>query len=200
MPLLRPASLLASIKGIQVGHGLLHHARGFHHLRQEHLALAEQVADHVHAGHQRAFDHLDRTRCSLARFLGVLLDKLGDAFHQRIFQALLHVPAAPFGLLNVVLLTLAFVAAVFLRQRQQALGGIVAAVEDHVLDRVAQLGRQVVVNRQLAGVDDAHVHAVADGVVEEHGVDRLAHRVVAAERERHVGHAAGDQRMRQLRV
>jgi hypothetical protein len=55
--------------------------------------------------------------------------------------------------------------------------------------------RQVVVDGQLAGVDDAHVHAGLDGVVQEHGVDRLAHRVVAAERERHVGHAAGDQRM-----
>ncbi len=36
-----------------------------------------------------------------------------------------------------------------------------------------------------------------DGVVEEHRVDRLAHRVVAAERERHVAHAAGDLGVRQ---
>ena len=36
---------------------LLHDARGFHDLRQEHLAGAEQVADHVHAVHQRPLDH-----------------------------------------------------------------------------------------------------------------------------------------------
>jgi hypothetical protein len=55
----------------------------------------------------------------------------------------------------------------------------------------------VVVDGQLARVDDAHVHAGANGVVQEHGVDRLAHRVVAAEREGHVGHAAGDLRVGQ---
>ena len=47
-------------KRFQVRHGLLHHARGFHHLRQEHFALAEQIAHHVHAVHQRPFDHFNR--------------------------------------------------------------------------------------------------------------------------------------------
>jgi hypothetical protein len=88
-------------KRFQVGHRLLHHAGGFHHLRQEHFALAEQIADHVHAVHQRPFDHLNRAGGLLARFFGILLDKLGNAFHQRIFQTLFHVPAAPFRLLNV---------------------------------------------------------------------------------------------------
>ena len=42
----------------KIGNGLFHHACGFHHLRQEHLAGAEQVANHVHAIHQRPFDHI----------------------------------------------------------------------------------------------------------------------------------------------
>ena len=79
---------------------------------------------------------------------------------------------------------------------EQPLGGVGAPVEDDVLDPLAQLGVDLVVDDQRAGVDDAHVHAGLDGVVEEHGVDRLAHRVVAAERERDVGDAAGDQRAR----
>ncbi len=54
------AQLLFLDVGQQVGHGLLHHAGRLHHLRQEHLALAEQVADDVHAVHQRAFDHVQR--------------------------------------------------------------------------------------------------------------------------------------------
>ncbi len=37
--------------GQQMRHGLLHHAGAFHHLRQEHLALAKQVADDIHAIH-----------------------------------------------------------------------------------------------------------------------------------------------------
>ena len=44
----------------QVGHGLFHHARGFNHLWQEHFSRAKQIADNVHAGHQRTFDHFDR--------------------------------------------------------------------------------------------------------------------------------------------
>ncbi len=83
---------------------------------------------------------------------------------------------------------------------QQPFRGIGTAVQHHVLDAFAQFPGDLVVDGQLAGVDDAHVHAGLDGVIEEHGVDRLAHRVVAAERERHVGHTAGDQRMRQLRL
>ena len=50
--------------GLQVrhqdGHGLLHHAGALHDLRQEHAAGAEQVADHVHAGHERPLDDVQR--------------------------------------------------------------------------------------------------------------------------------------------
>ena len=54
--------LLGLHVGQEMGHGLLHHAGGLHHLRQEHLARAEQVADDAHAGHQRAFDDVQRPR------------------------------------------------------------------------------------------------------------------------------------------
>ena len=47
-------------EGDEVRDRALHHAGRLHHLRQEHLARSEQVADDVHAVHQRAFDHLDR--------------------------------------------------------------------------------------------------------------------------------------------
>ena len=63
---------------------------------------------------------------------------------------------------------------------------------------LAQLRVDVVIDRQLAGIDDAHVHAGLDGVIEEHRVHRLAHGLVAAEREGKVRHAAGDMRVRQV--
>ncbi len=47
------------------------------------------------------------------------------------------------------------------------------------------------VDGDLAGVDDPHVEAGLDGVVQEGRVHRLADRLVAAEGERHVAHAAG---------
>jgi hypothetical protein len=61
---------LASMIGQQVGDRLLHDARRLDHLRQEHLAGAEQIADHVHAVHQRAFDDLQG---GLIEFLARLL-------------------------------------------------------------------------------------------------------------------------------
>ena len=72
---------------------------------------------------------------------------------------------------------------VLLGDLEQPLGGVGAPVEDDVLDPLAQLGLDLVVGDQRAGVDDAHVEAGLDRVEEEDRVDRLAHRVVAAEGE-----------------
>ena len=80
----------------------------------------------------------------------------------------------------------------------EPLGRVGSAVEDDVLDAFAQLGVDVVEDDEGPGVDDAHVHAGLDGVVEEDRVDRLAHGVVAPERERDVGDAAGDEGARQV--
>ena len=173
----------------QIGDRLLHHARGLHHLRQEHLARAEQVADHVHAGHQRAFDHVERARRSAPRLLGVVGDEVRDAVHQRMAEPLVDRPFAPGEIDFLRLLALAGEA---LRDREQPLGRVVAPVEHDVLAGLAQFRIEIVVHRHLAGIDDAHVHAGLDRVIEEHRVHRLAHRLVAAERERQVRHAAGD--------
>ena len=183
-----PALFLLDV-GQQVGDRLLHHPRRLHHLRQEHLPGAEQVADHVHAVHQRAFDHVQRARGQHPRFLGVGLDPRIQAVHQRVAQAFAHRQPAPAQVLGLLL---ALPALETVGDLQQALGAVAAAVEHHVLDAPAQVGVEVVVQRQRAGVDDAHVHAGADRVVQEHHVDRLPHRLVAAEAEADVRHAAGD--------
>ena len=73
-------------------------------------------------------------------------------------------------------------------------GGIGAAVEEDVFDVLEQRFVDLFVDGELAGVDDPHVEAGVDGVVQEGRVHRLADRLVAAEGERHVAHAAGDLR------
>ncbi len=179
----------------QVRHRLLHHARGFDHLRQEHLACAKQVADHVHARHQRALDHFDRPREPKTRLFGVLHDMSGNALDQCVFQTLIDRPAAPFfgfGFLDAAI-TLELVG-----NRQQRIGALRVAVEHHVFDTVTQFSGDLVVDLELPGVDDAHAQAIADRMQQEHRVDRFTYRVVAAERERHVGHATRGQRIRQL--
>ena len=80
----------------------------------------------------------------------------------------------------------------------QALGGLVVAVEDHVLHGLQQLGVDVVIYLQHRRIHDGHVQSCADGVVEEHGVHSLAHAVVAAETEGEVAHAAAGLGRRQM--
>ena len=75
---------------------------------------------------------------------------------------------------------------------EEAFGGVVAAGEHDVFAQLAQLGVDLVVHGELAGVDDAHPHSGFDGAQQEHRVHRFAHRLVAAERERQVRHTAGD--------
>ena len=83
-----------------------------------------------------------------------------------------------------------------LGELDEPLGRVGPAGEEHVLDPLEQLGLDVLVDRELAGVDDPHVEAGADRVVEEDRVHRLAQRVVAAEREAEVRDAAARARAR----
>ena len=46
----------------------------------------------------------------------------------------------------------------------------------------------------MTGVDDAHIEAALDGVVEKGGVDGFAHVVIAAKRKGDIADAAADQR------
>ena len=86
----------------------------------------------------------------------------------------------------------AVLAAIAVGDGEQAVGGIGAPVEHDVLAGGAQLRLDIVIDRHLPGIDDAHVHPGLDGVIEEHRMHGLAHLLVAAKREREVGDAAGD--------
>ena len=86
------------------------------------------------------------------------------------------------------------------RELDHPLGRVGPPVEDDVLDVLEQILRDVLVDDQLAGVDDPHVHAGLDRVVEERRVNRLADDVVAAERERQVADAAADLHARARRL
>ena len=190
--------------GQQMGHGLLHHAGRLDHLGQKHLARAKQVADGVHARHQWALDDVQGTPAlgpnALPAFLGVLGDEFGDAIDQRMAEALGHgdwvLWAAAPGQLGAVVLGCALD---LLGHGQQSLSrreaGVVVwaqaglAIEHHVFHALAQQGIELVVDADHACVDDAHVHACLNGVVQKDGVDGLAHGLVAAKAKGDVGHA-----------
>lgn len=81
--------------GRQYGDGPLHHPRALDHLRQEHLALAEQLAYAVHAAHQRALDHGERIAQFAVSFLGILVHIVGDTFQHRMGEPFGHRSRAP---------------------------------------------------------------------------------------------------------
>ncbi len=62
---------------------------------QEHLARAEEVADHAHAGHQRAFDDVQGPLGGEARFFCVGVDVFGDAVDESMGDAVTDRLLAP---------------------------------------------------------------------------------------------------------
>ncbi len=114
---------------------------------------------------------------------------VGDAIDQRIFEPLLDGVLAPS---RVLLFSLRAGALEFLGERDKPLGRVLVAVEHDVLAGLAQLRIDLLIDGELAGVDDAHVHPRLNGVIEEDGVHRLTHRLIAAEGEGEVRDAARD--------
>ena len=152
------------------------------------LPGAEQIADRLHAVHQRTFDHVERPRQLLAGLFSVLLDEVDDAVDERVREPPFDRLLAP----REVHLALRPAALHLAGERNQPLGRVRPAVEEHVLDVLEQVRRNVFVDGELAGVHDPHVEPGFDRVVEERRVHRLADDVVAAEGERQVADAAAD--------
>ena len=180
--------LLGLHEWFQVGDGSLHRARALDDLRQEHLAGAEQVADHLHPVHQRALDDQQRLAVFDASLFRVLLYVFDLAVEDCVLEALLDRAFAP----GKIDLALRPGAGHGLRKLDQSFCRVGPPVEDDILDELEQILGDVLVDHQLTRVDDAHVQPRPDRVVEKRGMDRLAHAVVAAEREGEVGDATGD--------
>ena len=67
--------------GLQQRYCVLHDLGGLHHLRQEHLTLAKELADVFHSLHQRLLDDINGTiAIGLQRFGNIFRQIVGDAF------------------------------------------------------------------------------------------------------------------------
>ena len=80
----------------------------------------------------------------------------------------------------------------------KSLGAVGAPVEQDILDQFEQVGGNLFVDTEHAGIDDAHVHAGFDRVIEKRRVHRFAHRIVAAKRKRNIADTAADLCQRQV--
>ena len=200
----RVARLLRLDIGIEYCHRLLHRAGCLHHLREEHLALAEQVAHDIHAGHKRSFDDVYGMWIRLYGLVQVFLKICAYALDQSIFQSFLKTLVSPLvnNFLAAVgwrsLFLLLLLLAYLLREFYQALGSICRLVENDAFDYLEMVFRNIGIENARGGVDDTEIHSVVDGMIQEHGVHRLADVVVAAERETEVAHATADVNRRQV--
>ncbi len=184
-----PAGLLGLHERLEVGDRALHRPRALDHLRQEHLARRRSRSPTIFMPSISGPSMTSSGRPSAWRASSASCSmKSTTPCTSACASRSPTVPCAP----GQVGLALRARALDLLGEGHQALGGVGPAVEDDVLDVLEQVGRDVLVDRELAGVDDAHVEAGLDGVVEERRVDRLAHHLVAAERERQVADAAAD--------
>ena len=120
-----PREPLALHERLQVGDRLLHDPRALDHLREEHLAGPEEVADHLHAVHQRPLDDVEGPGQGLPRLLRVGLDVVGDAVHEGVREPLVHRSLPPREVLGAGRPA----ALDGLREAHHALGGVGAAVE-----------------------------------------------------------------------
>ena len=104
-------------------------------MRQEHLAGTEQIADDVHAIHQRSFDDIERAIRGKSCFLGVVDHEFIDAIDERVLQALADRQFAPAQILRIGFRP-RFLPLVVLCDVEQPLGGIVSAIENDILNRI----------------------------------------------------------------
>src|SRR5690554_8116063 len=81
-------------KGEQMGDGLFHGACAFDHLGHVHLACAEEVADHAHAGHEWAFDDVEWFVEIEASLFGILDDEIVYDVYERVAEAFFDAASA----------------------------------------------------------------------------------------------------------
>ena len=140
------------------------------------LPGSEQIANHAHPGHERAFDDIERTLRFLPRFFRVRVDVIDNPFDERVREPFLHRAISPcfifdcdfaggfdcFGKFN------------------ETLRCVIATIEQHILHALAQRRLDLFVNGELTRVDDSHVEPGANRVIQKRRVHRFAHGVVSA--------------------
>ena len=197
---------------LQKVHRLLHYLGRLDHLRKKHLSASEEFSDLFHSVHQRPFDDVDW----LSSFVYALL-KVGGERRRLAFDQCAD--DAPGGRLSVMpgllvsaertgchwrpgchacwagsLLSCGFAAGGllgdFLRLFDEPFRRAGVGVEYHVLDSPEQIRLDLVIDLEHPRIDNRHIQPGLYGMVEKRRVHGLAHRIVASERERQVGHSA----------
>ena len=139
---------------------------------------------------------MERTLSILARFLCVGDNMVRYAAHERMFEAFIDGQFAPL-IIDDFRFGLA-VAAIFIRNIQKAVRRIGAAVQNNILNPLAQLIGDIIINRQLTRIDNRHIETCRNGVIEKDRMHGFAHRIISAKGETDIRQSARNPRMRQI--
>ena len=149
-------------------HSIPHHFSRLDNLRQKHLALAEQLADMLHAIHKRSLDHLHSLSIDLHRLLDVLLQPLSLALHNGLVEPLLKrlLLHSSSTCLSSCSRSLSLLRGHHLsRLCNQPLSSLRILIENHILDALEQLRLDIVIYLKHRRIDDSHIHSSLDRVI-----------------------------------
>ncbi len=103
---------------------------------QEHLAFAKEVANDIHAVEQWAFDDLEGLVVGAEGFGEIFFEIIGDALEEGVSESFGEGGLSP----SIVESAFFGVGLVFISVRDQAIGGVFAAVEEDVFDALKEGG------------------------------------------------------------
>ncbi len=125
----------------------------------------------------------------LPRLFDIDIDELGNAGDERMFEPFLDRGFTPGEILFLASLALPLKRSASASSRSVR---IRAAIQHDIFAGLAQLRIYIFIDGELAGIDDAHVHARFDRMIEKDRMHGLAHKLIATERKREIGDAAGN--------
>ena len=134
---------------LEDGYSLFHGAGGLHHLWQEHLATAEELTDGVHAIHKGTLYDVDSIGIFGKRLGDIFLKIVGNALDESMLQTFGEGEIAPLLMLGGRCLGIVAHGFLFgfylLGKGDESLGGILAAIEHHILDYLEFVGGDITI-------------------------------------------------------
>ena len=178
----------------QPGNCFFHHPGAFDYLGQKHLPCTKEVAHLVHSVHQGSFNDLECLIIMHKGFVNILIDVVGDAFDQRVSQALVQRECPPLLLQDLSFLPVTMRICI----SDQTIGSIFSPVQDHILHQFQQILRDLVVDQEVSSVDDPHIQTGFDGMEKEGRMHGFPDKIVPPEREGKIADTAADTGIRKV--
>ena len=141
------------------------------------------IRSYYDAVHQRTLDDVQGALRQATHLIRIAFDVPVDSLDQRMDQTVVYRQRAPLLVAAVLLLGAPLE---LLRHTQQLLCRIFRSVQNDILYSGSQAGVDFVVDTKLPRVDDGHVEASLNRVIEKDRMNRLTDPVLAAERERNI--------------